>query len=629
VKALITKLSLSILVVFCLGFFSPVYAEELISSFVSNIYINNNGSADITETIIVHAEHKKIQYGIVRWMPKFYRDNANNLTAITYFVSNVLMNNLPTPYHIIQNENSTAIFIGSPNRLLPAGVYTYLLQYHINNAVVLNDVSDQFYWNVTGSGNAWQFPIESVDATVHLPKGAFVQRYAGYTGKFTQQTKNFFVTSPLGGSEINFTTTQPLQPGDELTIGVSWPAGFVHVPVAKENLYLQFINYRGNSIAFFFLLLLLLYCNLIWRAENRSPNKAVPIFQPPEAMSPSAMRYIQKMTFDNKALTVAIVSMAVKGFLVIQEDENKNFILVKKSVDTLNLSRAEAELAELLFKKSPSLPLNIKNHQQILQAQDEMKKSLRDEYEKTFFVTHASFLVPAFVIGFCGVLALAVASGDLWNVFWTGVMLSLAAFYLSVQMPRAAEAVKDFARAPAGIDKTPMLGRLGVTLLLILVIVIGVIDINDAITVMGMVVTTCILAIEVLFYHLLKAHTPLGRKLMDQVAGFKMYLSHSKQERGDKETPPTKTIELYEKYLPYAIALDVEDRWGEQFTKVMSKAGARQGLYTPVWFVGPIGWKGNVTVTALVAELGEVWVLLYLAAVPRQMALDKDDAGGD
>jgi hypothetical protein len=625
VKALITKLSFSILMVLSLGFVSPAYAEEMISNFVSNIYINSNGSADITETIVVHAERKKIQYGIVRWMPKFYRDSTNKLTAITYFVGDVLMNNLPTPYHIIQNDNATAIFIGTPNRMIPPGVYTYLIQYHINNAVVLSDVTDQFYWNVTGSGNAWQFPIENVDATVNLPKGAFVQRYAGYTGKFTDQTKNFFVSSPLGASEVNFTTTKAIEPGEELTIGVSWPTGFVHIPVPTENLFLQFISNRGNSIAFFFLLLLLAYCSLVWRAENRPHGKVTTLFQPPEAMSPSALRYIQKMTFDNKALTVAIVSMAVKGYLIIQEDENKNFTLVRKSTDTLKLSRAEADLAELLFKKSDSITLDVQNNQQILQAQDEMKKSLRDEYEKTFFVTHASFLVPAFIIGFCGVLALALASGDLWNVFWTGMMLSLAAFYLSVQMPRASEAVKDFARATPGMDKSPMMGRLIVSLFLTLVLVIGIVDINSAISVMGMVLTTCILAIEVLFYHLLKAHTPLGRKLMDEVEGFKMYLGHYKQTQGDnKVKAPPKTIELYEKFLPYAIALDIEDRWNDQFTKVMAKASAsaRQGAYSPVWFVTPVGWKGNVTVAALVAELGNVWVLLYLAAVPRAFPME-------
>ncbi|MES2218660.1 MAG: DUF2207 domain-containing protein [Pseudomonadota bacterium] len=625
-KALIIKLSLSILIILGLGFSSAAFAEEAINNFVSNVYINNNGSADISETITVHAEQKKIQYGLVRWMPKFYRDQTNHLTTITYFVTNVLVNNLPTPYHIIQDEKTTGIFIGSPNHLLPPGDYTYLIQYHINNAVVLGQLSDQFYWNVTGSGTGWQIPIENVDATVHLPKGAFVQRYAGYTGKFGAQTHNYFVSSPLGSNEINFATTQPIAPGEELTIGVSWPAGFIHVVAPQQNPFLQFIYNRENAIATFFLLMLLIYCRAVWQYENHEPKKGsvVPLFHPPESMSPSALRYIQKMTFDNKALTVAIISMAVKGYLVIEEDEHNNFTLIKKPTENVNLSRAEQALASIIFEKSDALELNVKNHLRILHAQDELKKNLRDEYEKTFFVTHASFLVPAFVIGFFGIVVLAIASRDISTVFFTSVMLTLAVFYLSVQMPKATDAVRDFARRNIEADKVAMFGRMLITIFLIVVIVISIVTIEDAVTALGLVIITCILSIQVLFYHLLKAHTPEGRKLMAEVAGFKMYLANSKQDNKIKTKPPEKTVELYEKYLPYAIALDVEDRWGEQFVKVLTKTTSRQHAYRPVWLISESGWNGNLTINSLVLSLAEVWVLLYLSVVPRQMALDLD-----
>jgi hypothetical protein len=626
VKTSITKVLASIiLTISCLGFFSTAAAEEEISNFISNIVINSNGSADINETITVHAERKKVQYGIVRWMPKFYRDKANHLTTITYFVSNVLVNDLPTPYHIIQDEKATGIFIGSPYRLLDPGTYVYSIQYHINNAVILGDTSDQFYWNVTGSGAGWQLPIENVDATVHLPKGALVQRYAAYTGKFTEQSHNFFVSSPLGSSEINYTTTKTLAPGEELTIGVSWPAGYINIVTPKDNLLVDSIYSHGNSIALLCLVLLIVYCLIVWHYENLPPSAVKPLFHPPESMSPSALRYIQKMTFDNKALTVAIISMAVKGYLIIQEDEYNNFTLIKKSADNFSLSRAEQALANIMFAKSDTLELDVKNHIRILKAQDELKKILRDEYEKTFFVTHASFLVPGFLIGFVGIVVLALASRDFSNVFFTGVMLTLAVFYLSVQMPKASDAIRELARAGVTENKTPMLGRLLTTLFLLVVIVISIITLYGAVWAVGMVLITCILTTEVFIYHLLKMHTPYGRKLMDEVAGFKMYLAHSKQEHPTKVSAPEKTLRLYEKYLPYAIALDVEDRWGAQFAKVLTKTTARQPAYAPFWLQGSGGWNGNLTINSLVTSLGDVWVILYLSVVPRQLPIDKDD----
>jgi hypothetical protein len=79
-NAFIKKLSLVFFASLCLSYLSPAVADEAITNYVSNIYLNNNGSADISEKITVRAEHKKVLNGIVRWLPRFYRDKAGNLT---------------------------------------------------------------------------------------------------------------------------------------------------------------------------------------------------------------------------------------------------------------------------------------------------------------------------------------------------------------------------------------------------------------------------------------------------------------------------------------------------------------------------------------------------------------------
>ncbi len=92
--------------------------------------------------------------------------------------------------------------------------------------------------------------------------------------------------------------------------------------------------------------------------------------------------------------------------------------------------------------------------------------------------------------------------------------------------------------------------------------------------------------LNALFYHLLKAPTLTGRKIMDQIEGFKLYLSVAEKERLNLLNPPEKTPALFEKYLPFALALDVENAWSEQFAEVLARAGTETQPYSPVWYSG-------------------------------------------
>jgi uncharacterized membrane protein YgcG len=81
------------------------------------------------------------------------------------------------------------------------------------------------------------------------------------------------------------------------------------------------------------------------------------------------------------------------------------------------------------------------------------------------------------------------------------------------------------------------------------------------------------------------APTRDGRAVLDHIAGFKQYLSITERERLDRMTPPQDTPELFEKYLPYAIALGVENRWAERFEAVLAAAAA-QGRQGFAWYSG-------------------------------------------
>jgi uncharacterized membrane protein len=91
--------------------------------------------------------------------------------------------------------------------------------------------------------------------------------------------------------------------------------------------------------------------------------------------------------------------------------------------------------------------------------------------------------------------------------------------------------------------------------------------------------------LNAIFQYLLRAPTVAGRKLLDQIEGFRMYMTTAEEERLKILNPPEKTPELFERYLPYALALDCENEWNTKFAAVLAAAAAA-GAVAPMWYSG-------------------------------------------
>ena len=70
------------------------------------------------------------------------------------------------------------------------------------------------------------------------------------------------------------------------------------------------------------------------------------------------------------------------------------------------------------------------------------------------------------------------------------------------------------------------------------------------------------------------APTRDGRAMLDRIAGFKQYLSITERDRLDRMQAPEDDLQLFERFLPYAIALEVENRWADRFTSMLAAASA-------------------------------------------------------
>jgi uncharacterized membrane protein len=85
----------------------------------------------------------------------------------------------------------------------------------------------------------------------------------------------------------------------------------------------------------------------------------------------------------------------------------------------------------------------------------------------------------------------------------------------------------------------------------------------------------------------MKRPTGLGRKLLDDMLGFKDYLEIAEKDELNLRNPPDKTPQLFERYLPFALAMGVEQKWADRFTEIFAGLrGPNDSAYHPTWYNG-------------------------------------------
>ncbi|OGB97283.1 hypothetical protein A3F06_00970 [candidate division TM6 bacterium RIFCSPHIGHO2_12_FULL_36_22] len=88
------------------------------------------------------------------------------------------------------------------------------------------------------------------------------------------------------------------------------------------------------------------------------------------------------------------------------------------------------------------------------------------------------------------------------------------------------------------------------------------------------------------FYFAIRGYTQEGQEIVDQIKGFQLFLRTAETERLKLMAPADKSPELYERFLPYAIALDAEREWTRSFAPIFKQFEVEGHPYRPVWFYG-------------------------------------------
>lgn len=580
-----TRLLLVLILTTC---FSLAYAEdEAIYSFDDHITVNKDASIDVTEAITVYAKDIEIIHGLVRRLPLAYIDSYGLSRSTKYNITQIAVNNLKASYHSVIKDHVLSIYIGDKDQILSPGFYIYTIGYHVDNAVNFLKDADEFYWNVTG--NSWDFPVKKASATIELPEGAVIAKNAAYTGTAGQRGTDYTATT-LTKNSIKFETTSTLPTGSGFTVGILWQKGIVIQPTSVQLIMQQFGN--NEQIVTFITLLSLIYFCYVWYLYGRDlRNKTIiPLYEPPADLTPEAMRYIINMGYDRKVFTSAIVNMAAKGYLTIKND-NGTFTLIKNNVSDDKLSAEEKVTAGQLFSGNSEFLLTNSNSKSMIKAQTFLKNQLKQAYLGVYFVTNIKYFCIGFLLSLTSVLFASDNANSSFQIFIPTLVFGVM-FYASFNNARQLYSCRRYFAAFFSF-----VGALFVFAILIISTLTP--DLSPFI-----ILDLFILVIaNLMFFKLLKAPTAAGRDIMDQIDGFRMYLSTTDRYRLNFMTPPDKTPELFEKYLPYAIALDVENEWGAQFEDVMRQAGIDPATYHPVWYVGTTSWSSRNSISAMPALL--------------------------
>ena len=562
---------------------SPAAAEERISRFVSDVQIRQDSSLDVTETIDVRAERNAINHGIYRDFPTRYRGRHGSFVRVGFTFNGATLDGLPVPATTEPHGNGVRIKIGDPEKYVDVGDHRYVLRYRTTRQIGRFADFDELYWNATGNG--WAFPIDTAEARIRLPRAVPFGQRAAYTGPPGSTASDAEVVKEKPG-EILFRTTRPLGAYEGLTVAAAFPKNVVAQASPGSRLANWLADNGPPLVGGISFLGLIAFYYLAWQRVGRDPRKGtvVPLFTPPDELTPAAMRYVTRMGLDNRAFAAALVDMGVRGHIRMVEEDAGWLSRDKTRIERVASERPlpdeeQAALTELAAT-GESIVMEQKNHQKFSAAKKVLGENLKKRYEGTLFNKNWGW-------AFAGVLLFVAA---IWFVA-ASIVAAMGLDVTMVLVPLGAAVV--VALLLWWIQSATSVGKCLAT---VIAFIFAALAISTGAPVFFQALQTgwwlpfalpaLTLPLVLSAFAWIDAPTKAGRAVLDRIAGFKQYLSITEQERLDRMHPPeADTPELFERYLPYAVALGVENRWADRFAGVLAAAAA-QGHSGMTWYSG-------------------------------------------
>ena len=482
-----------------------------ITSFHVDMEVRSNSSLHVKERIetVFHRQ----RHGLYRDIPIQYVDDLGKKSVTPIKILSVTDNaGKGWKYRARRRGGYLRVRIGNPREYIK-GTQVFVIRYRVENGILFFPDHDELYWNVTG--NEWPVSIDRASATIRVPDTkqpiSFQTRcFTGYRGSRDRACK-----IETGRNEASFISTHPFSPLEGMTIVLGWEKGVVHPPGLMKKFFLSVKPLK--HLPLLIPILTLLYMLRLWYLKGKDPSTGDPLvvaYTPPEEgekgpLLPAEAGILNDEKLNPSDITASVIDLAVKGFLKIQETkipgilfDKTDYLLRKEEKDITFLPHFESLLLEKLFESHGTSVHVSELKLKFYKHLDELKKTAFEGMaEKGYFSGNPLKVKSSYIFRGGAILI----SGGL--IGWIGGMVLH-----------------------------------GMTGLLALSIIIS-----------GLIV--------ILFAPLMPVKTMKGVRILEKVQGFEEFLMRAEKERLERMSDKN----LFEKYLPYAIALGVSHRWANAF----------------------------------------------------------------
>ncbi|MFY9730697.1 MAG: DUF2207 domain-containing protein [Candidatus Acidiferrales bacterium] len=493
-----------------------------IQRFDETVTVNPNGTIEVTE--IIEARFTGFWHGIYRTIPVEY-DTPQHLN---YSLLLEPLSVTDDDGHALKYEQKREGRYLKFKITVPGAqdaTKTVLLHYRILNAIRFFDDHDELYWNVTGA--EWDAPIRAASAKIELPDGVTGLHATAFTGAYGSRESDAQVET--SGNIVQVSANHPLSYREGLTVVAGWDKGFVHPPSTAAKIALFF---RSNwplflpVVAFFIMLWL-------WWTRGRDPERgSVAVqYEPPDKLTPGECGTLVDNEAAMRDITATLVDLAVKGYLTIEQKDESHL---------LGLSHSKEYIFHL--KRPPTEWSGVRPHEL------EMLSALFDDGSVT-----------------------SVKLSNLQNHFYT-------------HLPAIRRRIFDALMADGYYLHRPDTVRqgyigAGIVIGILLFVFGGALGAATGVAHLTWVIAAILTAgVICIFGWFMPARTLTGARTFEKVLGFEQFLERVESDRLERIV---KTPEMFEKFLPYAMALRCEKKWVAAFAGI--------AMQPPQWYSGPYG----------------------------------------
>lgn len=555
------------------------YIPAGITFFRADVTVREDAALEVREEITVDHAASFYKYGFHRdlpispndhWDPRyvgaFKPDNG-----IRVDILEVTEDGLPASYKQGSGYTYHQIYIGKRGVPLDDGEHHFLLHYTVDFALTTGAPRDQLYWNAIGV-NCYA-PVAEAILAIHLPStisNENVQvepRVASQGGHSKLLPGSTLERADDASGAIVYRATN-VAARQSLSLVVNWPSGYI-----RETKY-RHLRRDGWTLAA--PCVVFLYYLIAWFriGPDPKPGSVQARYEPPEGLSPAGIRYIASGTTDGRSFAAVIAQLAVRGCLRVEAANGKYKFsqLMSDRATQAALAPEEARCLGLLFEDGPTVELTpamdernaAQNGRYVFHIHEELAKQLSNKYFTRNSGTIA--LGVLMTLFFASILAATTSGRDTTGAYMFTFWILFCGLMIGMMIEVSfLSAWRTVARAGTGWIKM-LPGTLAVAVFL------GIIGfllkkLAEGVSLSYAVMLVAFLLINLGWAPFLKRKTPLGRQVFDEIAGFRQFLEKVEQDQLNRLGGPGAASQNLEKLIPYAIALEVKEAWGDQLAQ--------------------------------------------------------------